>query len=271
MLEGLCDRIERNVRAVNDVLYSRSPIEMQSFLPKIMQTATAIYPVYAKFDKTCDPDVVEVNCAEYIVARARRPIKKGRVVTRASCASYLYDDVDERAAIFDERGMWCGDCRPCEEDWDGEDELLARADRGNVLINCPKCGSSLGMQKKVLREDLSPSAVCGRNGCDQPISNIRETFVSLRKIAQNPTTNLTLPKSVEEGEKDLAEAWQLVTEARKLFHPPCLFVTQLEHLADVLFIRLGNARPRYSEESDKKASKYHAPCNLVVHREWSDE
>jgi hypothetical protein len=266
LLEGFCDRIDKNMRAVNDVVYSGPGNDMPSRLPEIVHTATAVYPVHAKLDTSCDPDVVEINCAEYLVVRARRPIKKGRAVTRASCTSYLYDGEDERDDICEETGVWCGECRPCAEDWVGEEELRTRAEKGNVLINCPKCGSSLGMQKKVLRGDLSPSAVCGRNGCDELMSNIREMFVKLRDAAQKPTTQLTLPKTVEEGEKDLAEALQLVTEARKLFPFPYFYVSQLEHLADVLFIRLGNARPQSSEDADEKASTYRAPCHLLVYR-----
>jgi hypothetical protein len=103
------------------------------------------------------------------------------------------------------------------------------------------------------------------------ISNIREMFGKLRNAAQKPTAQLSLPKSVKEGEEDLAEALQLVTEARKLFPSPCIYVSQLEHVADVLLLRLGNARPRSSEEPGKDEFVYRAPCDLADKPEFLDD
>jgi hypothetical protein len=271
LLAGLRDRVSSRFRDVTDVVYSRASNQLLSRLPWIVETAIAIYPVYANFGSTCDPDVVEINCAEYLVVRARRPVKKGKVVTRASIATYLRENLVQRLDLSQACDNWCSGCRPCYEDWPMEEELTTRAEKGNVLISCPKCGSSLGMQKKVLREDLSPSAVCGKNGCDELISNIREMFGKLRNAAQKPTAQLSLPKSVKEGEEDLAEALQLVTEARKLFPSPCIYVSQLEHMADVLFLRLGNARPRSSEEPGKDEFVYRAPCDLADKTEFLDD
>ncbi len=263
ILEGFCDRIDSCMRPVNEVVYSKSANELSSNQPEIVQTAMAVFPVYAKFDKTCDPDVVEINCAEYLVVRARRPIKKGKAVTRASFTSYLDGALSEREDVASARHVWCGDCRPCIEDWVDGCELRSRAEDQTILINCPKCGNCLGNLKKIL--DLSPSKTCGKNGCDESIGNILDVAANVVEAAAKPTTKLNLPKSVEEGEKDLAEALQLVTEARKLFPSPCIFVALLEHLADVLFIRLGNARRQSPEDSDKIATVYRAPCYLAYH------
>jgi hypothetical protein len=91
--------------------------------------------------------------------------------------------------------------------------------------------------------------------------------VKLSKAAHEPTTPLTLPASVEEGEQDLAEAYRLVTEARKIFDSRSFYVTQLEHLADVCFIRLGNARPQSSGGLDDNAVAYRAPCYLSRYKD----
>jgi hypothetical protein len=135
-LDKICWDLEFNIRAVNDVVCSTAASDMPSRRPKILETSAAIFPVHAKFEKTCDPDIVEINCAEYLVARARRPIGKGKRVTKAALEAYA--------------DPYCQESCPCHALEDSEEKKLrTQAEEGNVMINCPKCGSCLGPQKKI--------------------------------------------------------------------------------------------------------------------------
>jgi hypothetical protein len=261
---GFRSRFRRAVRSVNDVVLDENCL---NDVPDVFQVSTAVYPYWTKFTPSCDPDVVEINCAEYLVVRARRPLKKGKAITRSSGASFLNRLVGERRAIIRER-FRC-DCRPCKEDWPKEEVLRAQAEKGEFKVNCPKCGSSLGLHRKAFGKHVDEEAVCGKNGCTQKRVDIKNRISSLieRLKACKNRRNFCQPVEDEEEEtEELEEAFKMVTEARLLMEQPCIHIVECERYADVSFLRMGNARHDSQKESrDSSASKLFVSPNDLVH------
>ncbi len=263
---GFRSRFRRAVRSANDVVLDKKCL---NDVPDVFQVSTAVYPYWSKFTPSCDPDVVEINCAEYLVVRARRPLKKGKAITRSSGSSFLDCTLDERReAILEKRGSQCN-CRPCKENWPTEAVLRAQAEKGEFKVNCPKCGSSLGLHRKAFGKHVDEEAVCGKNGCTEKRVDIKNRISLLMERLKDfkNRRNFCLPvENVEKEADELKEAFRMVTEARLLMEQPCIHIVECERYADILFLRMGNARHDSQKESrDTLASKPYVSPNDLVH------
>jgi hypothetical protein len=265
-LDGLRSRFRRACRSVNDVMLD---VKCLDELPDVFQVSTAVYPYWSKFTPSCDPDVVEINCAEYLVVRARRPLKKGKAITRSSGSSFLDCTLDERReAILEKRGSQCN-CRPCKENWPTESVLQTQAENREFKVNCPNCRSCLGMYCKALGLGVDKNAVCGKNGCTEKRADIKNRITCLvdRLEAAKKRKNFCQPfQGVEKEAEELKNAFEMVTEARLLMEQPCIHIVDCERYADVLFLRMGNARHDSQKEwRETRATKQYVSPNDLVH------
>jgi hypothetical protein len=64
-------------------------------------TGHGLYPTFGRnFLQACDNDLVYVHCADYVVVRAKRDVKKGAFVTRTAHLHPIERTKEDRVVIF---------------------------------------------------------------------------------------------------------------------------------------------------------------------------
>ncbi len=246
LLASVFEQVLSNVQQNSlPVVEMKTPVSEDPFSNTLYRIGDALFPISStKLGISCDADVVPVNYGNFYVVRARRPIKKGALITRSIGANYLYRPLAFRRSISVQMRL-TGDCKclACVEDWPQID-ALAVCNWQESKFKCPGCGHRFGKMKDFVKNQR-PNSVCPGPRCNAKLKRVRDEFDAVVKFQEK----MRLTRA------ELAKVLEMQNRARALFEPPNTSLLDMDQRVLICCFAEGNARPVDEGDATKDADR----------------